>query len=134
MDDKAVYFFDFLTDNIDTPEGKAMYILSVICVLMIVDFLTGYIAAWRNPNIKHNSDTGINGILRKLASIMVLVCCIPLVPLIPCDMGVAALIVLYTGYLLLEAESIIENLQKLGINITPITKFIEKFDRDDDKK
>lgn len=126
MENTALHIFQALHGATETPEGKVIYILTIICVLMIIDFVTGSIAAWRNPAIKFRSQEGINGILRKLCSIIVLVACIPIAPLVPADAGVAALIVLYVGYLLMEFKSILENLGKMGVEITPLTEFLNK--------
>lgn len=126
MDRTAAHIFDVLRAATETPEGKVIYILAVICVLMIIDFVTGSVAAWRNPSISFQSQEGINGILRKLCSIIVLVACIPIAPLVPADAGVAALIVLYVGYLIMEFKSILENLGKLGVEITPLEVFLDK--------
>lgn len=125
MDQTAVHIFDILRAATETPEGKVIYILAIICVLMIIDFITGSLAAWRNPSIAFRSQEGINGILRKLCSIIVLVACIPIAPLVPADAGVAALIVLYVGYLIMEFKSILENLGKLGVEISPLTEFVD---------
>ncbi len=130
MDEKAFYIFDLLRHAGDTVEGKVIYILSLICLLMIVDFVTGTVAAWRNPKIKFNSQEGINGILRKVVSIIVLVACIPVSVLIPADMGIAALSVLYVGYLLMEFKSILENLGKLGVITSPLEGFVEKIEEE----
>lgn len=128
MDEKALIIFDFLRRSTDTMEGKALYILSIVCILMIVDFLTGSLAAWRNPAIKFRSQEGINGILRKVCSIIVLVACIPIAVLIPTGAGVAALIVLYVGYMVMEFASIIENLEKLGVPVAPLSTFFRKIE------
>lgn len=133
MDQTAVHIFDVLRHATGTPEGKVIYILTIICVLMIIDFITGSLAAWRNPKIAFRSQEGINGILRKLCSIIVLVACIPIAPLVPADAGVAALIVLYVGYLIMEFKSILENLGKLGVEITPLTEFLKKIEHHDGK-
>lgn len=138
MENTALHIFQALRAAIETPEGKVIYILTIICVLMIIDFVTGSIAAWRNPAIKFRSQEGINGILRKLCSIIVLVACIPIAPLVPADAGVAALIVLYVGYLIMEFKSILENLGKLGVEISPLAEFIDMVncnnkERKDDK-
>ena len=125
MDQTAVHIFDILRAATETPEGKVIYILAIICVLMIIDFITGSLAAWRNPSNAFRSQEGINGILRKLCSIIVLVACIPIAPLVPADAGVAALIVLYVGYLIMEFKSILENLGKLGVEISPLAEFID---------
>lgn len=134
MDQTAVHIFDVLREATETPEGKVIYILTIICVLMIVDFITGSLAAWRNPKIAFRSQEGINGILRKLCSIIVLVACIPIAPLVPADAGVAALIVLYVGYLIMEFKSILENLAKMGVEITPLSEFIDKVEKHNNKE
>lgn len=135
MENTALHIFQALHGATETPEGKVIYILTIICVLMIIDFITGSIAAWRNPAIAFRSQEGINGILRKLCSIIVLVACIPIAPLVPADAGVAALIVLYIGYLIMEFKSILENLSKMGVEISPLSDFLNKIEgkKNDDK-
>lgn len=128
MNETAIFLFDYLHHMSESPEGKVIYILSIICLLMIVDFLTGTVAAWRNPEIKFRSQEGINGILRKLVSMIVLVACIPVSALVPVEMGVAALFVLYVGYMLMEFKSIVENLSKLGIITSPLDNFVHKIE------
>ena len=61
--------FEWLRQFIETEDGKILFILTLIVTAMIIDFLTGTIAAKVNSNITFNSKAGINGILRKLASI-----------------------------------------------------------------
>lgn len=134
MDRTALHLFDMLRAATETPEGKVIYLLTIICVLMIIDFITGSLAAWRNPSIAFRSQEGINGILRKLCSIIVLVACIPIAPLVPADAGVAALIVLYVGYLLMEFKSILENLAKMGVEIMPLSEFIDKVEKHNNKE
>ena len=117
--------FNTLEQAVSTTEGKALYILTLICIAMILDFLLGSFAAWRDPAVKFTSQRGIDGILRKLASILVLVCCIPVSALVPAEAGLAALIVLYLGYLVMELASVVENLSKLGAAVGPLMRFIE---------
>ena len=78
------------------------------------------------------SQRGIDGILRKLASILVLVCCIPVSALVPADAGLAALIVLYLGYLFYELASVIENLERLGAPVSGLKRFIENIHSSND--
>ena len=117
--------FSALEQAVSTSEGKALYILVLICIAMILDFLLGSFAAWRDPQVKFTSQRGIDGILRKLASILVLVCCIPVSALVPAEAGLAALIVLYLGYLVMELASVVENLSKLGAPVGKLKRFIE---------
>ena len=129
----AVFLFESLKALLYAPENKAIYLLMVICVLMVIDFITGTVAAWINPKIKFLSHAGINGILRKLCSILVLLACIPVAPLIPADAGVAALIVLYAGYMILEFSSILENLGKMGVNVKLFQDFAKKLEAGEEK-
>ena len=62
--------FSALEQAVSTSEGKALYILVLICIAMILDFLLGSFAAWRDPQVKFTSQRGIDGILRKLASVV----------------------------------------------------------------
>lgn len=106
-------------------EQKILSLLSLLALAMIVDFLSGLIAAKITKTI--TSKIGINGILRKLASMMLLVFFIPVATIIPNHSGSALLYVLYLGYLLMEIQSIFENYQKMGIDTTIFASFIEKF-------
>ena len=75
--------FQTLAQAASTTEGKALYLLALLCLTMALDFLLGSLAAWRDPQVKFTSGRGIDGILRKLASILVLTLCIPVSALIP---------------------------------------------------
>ena len=115
-----------LRGAIDTQDEIIVFILTMILVAMMIDFLLGTLAAKINPNIKFRSKEGINGILRKVGSIALLTFCIPLSILLPEGISLATLQVLYTGYLFFELKSIVENLEKLGVDTKLFKKFIEK--------
>ena len=137
MDEKAVIFFECLHNASDSLEGKALYVLTMVCVLMIVDFITGTAAAWLNTEIKFNSQAGINGILRKVVSIIALAVCIPIAAMLPDDLGLYTLLALYIGYMLMEFTSIVENLGKMGVPIMPLQTFIQNVKdelKEDDRK
>ncbi len=137
MDEKAVILFECLHNASDSLEGKALYVLTMVCVLMIVDFITGTAAAWLNTEIKFNSQAGINGILRKVVSIIALAVCIPIAAMLPDDLGLYTLLALYIGYMLMEFTSIVENLGKMGVPIMPLQTFIQNVKdelKEDDRK
>ncbi|MBS7578469.1 MULTISPECIES: phage holin family protein, partial [unclassified Enterococcus] len=75
--------FDFLRAVVMTEDGKILFVLSLICIAMIIDFASGTIGAIINPSIEFKSKIGINGILRKISSIVLLLFFIPLSILIP---------------------------------------------------
>lgn len=104
-------------------EQRILYLLSILAGAMIVDFFSGIIAAKIKQEI--TSKIGINGILRKIASMMLLVFFLPVAFLLPGFTGIMMLYVLYLGYLWLELQSILENYKKMGIDTTPFRHFLE---------
>lgn len=121
----------FLKHFLDTEDGKVLFVLSLICLAMIIDFASGTLAAIINKDIEFKSKVGINGILRKIASIALLIFFIPLSVLIPNNLGTALLYTLYIGYLLMEIKSIFENYQKFGTSTELFENFIDYFNKSD---
>lgn len=122
----AENIFGFLKGCTATEEGKILFILMIIAIVMIVDFITGTIAAVVNPKIEFKSKAGINGILRKIASMLALIIFIPISVVIPGGAGTALVYTLYIGYLLMELRSIIENLNKSGTDIKIFVNILDK--------
>lgn len=118
--------FEFLKSCVQTQESKVLFILMIIAVAMIIDFITGTIAAYVNPEIQFKSKAGINGILRKIASMLLLTVFLPVSVLIPGNAGMALVYTLYFGYLIMEVKSIIENVGKNGIDTSMFTHLINK--------
>ena len=110
---------------VDTQDKLIVFTLTLIMGAMVIDFLTGTLAAKINPKIQFKSKEGINGILRKIASIALLAFCIPLSILLPEGIGLGTLQVLYLGYLFFEMKSILENFEKLGIDTALFKEFLE---------
>ena len=92
---------------------------------MILDFASGTLAAWVNPDIEFKSKMGINGIIRKIASIVLLVFFIPISVVVPGVVGVATLYTLYLGYLAMEMRSIFENYKKFGFETGPLQAVLD---------
>ncbi|GGC85845.1 hypothetical protein GCM10011573_14360 [Enterococcus wangshanyuanii] len=126
--------FEYLDRFLVDADHKAIYVLALICVAMIIDFLSGSLAAKINPDIHFLSKVGINGILRKIASMVLLMFFVPLAPLIPGGTGVGLIYVLYIGYLLMELKSILENYKKMGIGTELFEDFLKNFKDDKDEK
>lgn len=116
----------YLRAMTDTQDEMILFVLTLILGAMGIDFILGTIAARINPNIQFRSKEGINGILRKLVSIIILAYCIPLSALLPEGVGFGTLQLLYMGYLFFELKSIVENLEKLGIDAALFKVFLEK--------
>lgn len=128
---------DTLRTMTDTQDKLIIFTLMLILGAMGVDFILGSLAARVNPNIEFRSKEGINGILRKLGSIVLLSYCIPLSILLPPGIGEGTLQLLYLGYLFFELKSILENLETLGIDAELFRLFFGKikqiiFDKKED--
>jgi toxin secretion/phage lysis holin len=104
--------FRELTTNADT---KLEYALAVICFLMTLDYFTGMAKAYVAHKI--NSNKGINGIIRKGCSLIMLLTLIPVSVLLPNTAGDTVLWTIFVGYALAEFQSIIENLDAMDINV-----------------
>ena len=126
--------FDLLKSCIATQDGKILFVLGLIAIAMTIDFFSGTIAAKINKEIRFESGKGINGILRKLTSLMVMVFFIPVAVLLPNDTGVMLLYTLYLGYLTFEITSILENLEKMGLDVKIFRKFTNNFSDLENKK
>ncbi|WP_375180251.1 phage holin family protein [Enterococcus rotai] len=128
--------FTYLDSLLTDADHKAIYVLALICGAMIIDFLSGTIAAKINPSIEFKSKVGINGILRKVASMVLLMFFIPIAPLIPGGAGVGLIYVLYIGYFLMELKSILENYKKMGVATELFENFIKsiKNGKDDENE
>ena len=105
-------------------EQKIIYLLSLLSVAMIIDFISGVYAAKLHKEI--TSKRGINGIIRKVASMILLVFFLPVSLIIPGQTGIVLLSVLYLGYLFMEIQSILENYQKIGIDTHYLQKILAK--------
>lgn len=125
---------EFLRNLLQTEDTKILFILALIAISMILDFATGTIAAKINNNIKFESQKGINGILRKICSMIVMIFFIPLSVLVPEGIGTTLVYVLYLGYLVMEVTSVLENLKKMGIDTSLFTNFLKNIEKRKNKE
>ena len=132
-----IEFFNFLRGVVQTEDGLVLYALTLIVSMEIIDFLTGTIAAIANPDIEYKSKIGINGLLRKILGVLLLMILIPMSVLLPEKSGFAFLYSIYLGYIVFTFQSLVENYRKLKGNVTlfqPILKAFQRLlEKDDDK-
>lgn len=131
--DNSFDIFIFLRDMTDTQSEMTLFLLSVLLFVMLVDITTGMIGSKVNPDISFRSRIGINGLLKKIAVITTLIMLIPLSVILPDPMGPAFLNGVYFAIVLNEAWSVVENLDKMGLNIKPIQVFLEKMKQNEPK-
>lgn len=110
--------FEILREFTKTEDGLVLFLLSLIAILEIVDFATGTFAAIINPDIEYKSKVGINGLIRKVLGILLLIVLIPISVLLPEQTGVAFLYTIYVGYVVLTLKSLFENYGKAKGNTT----------------
>lgn len=130
-------FFSFLRAVTRTEDGLILYALALIVILEIIDFATGTFAAIINPDIEYKSKIGINGLLRKVIGVFILLVLIPMSILLPEKTGFAFLYSIYLGYLVFTFQSLIENYRKMKGYVAifqPIVKALQKLiDKGDDE-
>ncbi|KIC77865.1 phage holin family protein [Streptococcus constellatus] len=122
-------FFSFLRAVTRTEDGLILYALALIVILEIIDFATGTFAAIINPDIEYKSKIGINGLLRKVIGVFILLVLIPMSILLPEKTGFAFLYSIYLGYLVFTFQSLIENYRKMKGHVAifqPIVKALQK--------
>ena len=132
-----IELFNFFRSLIQTEDGLVLYALSLIVILEIVDFASGTFAAIANPEIEYKSKIGINGLIRKILGVLLLMVLIPMSVLLPEKTGFAFLYSIYLGYIAFTFQSLIENHRKLKGNVTlfqPILKAFQRLLENDDDK
>jgi len=95
-------------------DQDVLYLLALLCLAMFLDMVSGMIAA--KVTHEFTSKIGINGILRKVSSLLLLLFFLPVSLLIPLKAGIGLLYTFYLSYLFMEIHSILENYQKMGID------------------
>ena len=105
-----IELFNFLRKLIETEDGLILYALALIVIMEIVDFASGTFAAIVNPDVEYKSRIGINGLIRKVLGIFML------------------LYSIYIGYLVFTFQSLIENYQKVKGNILLFKPILKAFE------
>lgn len=124
-----IELFQMLRAFIGTDEGLVFYLLGIIAVLEIIDFMSGTFAAMINPNIEYKSKIGINGLMRKICGMLLLMVLIPMSVLLPEQTGVAFLYTIYLGYMLMIFKSLVENYGKMKGDTSIFNNIISAFEK-----
>ena len=108
---------NYLRSVLETEDGKLVYYIVLIMIVMFIDFMTGLYKAHVTRTL--SSKIGKDGLTKKLIIIMLLLIVIPVSLIIPSEIAGNGLIyVVYTGYLGFEFVSIFENCKAVGINLS----------------
>ena len=123
-----IELFNFLRKLIETEDGLILYALALIVIMEIVDFASGTFAAIVNPDVEDKSRIGINGLIRKVLGIFMLLLLIQMSVLLPEKTGFMFLYSIYIGYLVFTFQSLIENYQKVKGNILLFKPILKAFE------
>ena len=123
-----IELFNFLRKLIETEDGLILYALALIVIMEIVDFASGTFAAIVNPDVEYKSRIGINGLIRKVLGIFMLLLLITMSVLLPEKTGFMFLYSIYIGYLVFTFQSLIENYQKVKGNILLFKPILKAFE------
>lgn len=131
----AEQIFNWLIEVTDTQNERVLFLFGFIAILMIFDLFTGILAGLFSKNRDFTSKTGINGLLRTIATLGALILVIPMSILVPGkDLGNWLIQAIYIAYIIFEWLSIIENLKDLGVNVRPLQKMVKWFKSVSDDK
>lgn len=100
----------WLANWLENDNTKVFYLLALILMANILDFILGWVNAKFNQEVTFSSSKAILGITRKLLIFIVLVYFIPVSMLAPEPIGITAIYVLFFGYLASELNSILSHL------------------------
>jgi toxin secretion/phage lysis holin len=117
-----VDMFNYMQRWLENDNTKVIYFLVLILIANMIDFLLGWINAKFNTTVAFSSSKAIYGIARKMIMFILCVFFVPVSLLVPYPVGIAALYVLFTGYLLSEINSILSHLK-----ISDDDKSVDKF-------
>jgi toxin secretion/phage lysis holin len=107
---------------LENDDTKVIYVLVLILIANMIDFVAGWVNAKFNPNVAFSSSKAIFGIARKMIMFILCVFFVPISLLVPYPIGVASLYVFLLGYLISEINSILSHL-KLSKDDKSVDKF-----------
>lgn len=102
---------DWLSQWLLSDNTKLLYLLTLILIANVIDFLMGWVNAKFNEHVSFSSSKAIYGIARKMVMFIILVYFVPVAILVPSPIGIGALYVLFVGYLASEINSILSHLR-----------------------
>lgn len=102
---------NWLNQWLSNESTKVIYILILILIANMIDFVLGWVNAKFNKDVYFSSSKAIFGIARKMVMFIICVFFIPVSLLVPPPVGFSALYVLLLGYLASEINSILSHLK-----------------------
>lgn len=108
---KLMDMFHYMQRWLENDNTKVIYLLVLILIANMIDFIAGWINAKFNPKVPFSSSKAIYGIARKMLMFILCVFFVPISLLVPYPVGIASLYVFLIGYLISELNSILSHLR-----------------------
>lgn len=105
-----INYLDVLSGWMAQPHYLLLILIMVYFVSSTLDFLVGSFNAAHSPNITFSSKTAQLGIIRKLGTLAVMILIVPLALMLPLDVGIYSLTILYLGIAGSEIYSILAHI------------------------
>lgn len=120
-------FVDYLQFIGSTDTGKIILFIIAMFLAFLTDYISGF---YKSIKLKTpSSDTGLIGLLKHLA-IFALVLFLTFFCLIMGKDTIPFIYMFYVAYLITEFQSILENLDQVGIDVKPFQWLIQSVSRD----
>lgn len=88
-------------------ETMLIVLISIYLVAASVDYILGTVIVYLTRKESYNSKIAQLGIVRKLATLILMIIIVPIAMIMPIDIGTYSLIVLYVGIVVSEIYSIL---------------------------
>lgn len=105
-----VNYLEVLSGWMNQPHYLLIILICIYFVSGTVDFIIGSFNAAYSGNVTFSSKTAQLGIIRKLVTLTVMILVVPLALLLPMDVGIYSLTVLYLGIVGSEIYSILAHI------------------------
>jgi toxin secretion/phage lysis holin len=102
-----INYLEVLSDWLNQPHYLLLILVAVYFIAGTVDFIIGTINAAYTKEIEFSSRVAQLGIIRKLVTLVVMVLVVPLALMLPLDVGIYSLTILYLGIVGSEIYSIL---------------------------
>lgn len=98
---------NFIEKYLENDGSRLMVLLCLILISSTLDFILGWVTAKFNKDVVFSTTIALLGIIKKIAYFILLVMAIPMFLIFPEPIGHGALLVLYTGFIVSEWQSIL---------------------------
>jgi toxin secretion/phage lysis holin len=104
-----VNYLDVLSNWMQQPHLLLIILIMMYTICGTIDFMVGSFNAAHTPTVTFSSQVAQLGIVRKLVTLAVMILIVPLALMLPMNVGIYSLTILYLGIVGSEMYSILGN-------------------------